>query len=657
MLVGVSSRVCSSSGAWSGAAPTCQPVDCGGLGSIAHGTVSVAATTFGSTAIYACDDGYVLSGSSMRVCGADRSWSGSVPSCEVFVNPCDPNPCQNGGACLSGGSCDCAPGFEGNVCATPIDCGPLEDPDHGMVSAPVTTFGQTAVYSCANGYELVGVSSRVCGANQAWSDAAPTCAPVSCGPLGDPTHGSVLVTATTFGGVATYTCDMGFERSGLASRMCQSNRMWSGNAPTCTDVDECLTNHGGCDALVTCTNTIGSRTCGACPGGYTGNGVSGCVDIDECGGSPCHRYATCANQPGSYACSCLAGFEGNGTQCELLADEVDFHGEVPMLRRGANVVFVSNVGVPYGLVTVGSGAWSEMSSINQGGTWHGIGSNGRLWGVGIGASGQIGDGTTTNRSDTSMPVAVGAATDWTQVTGSWTASCGLRAPGNLYCWGLGALGFAYPGGVPQPSPTRVGTDSDWTSIEMAYASACGTRGSGELWCFGNPLVMDHLPTRVGTGADWHGLAMQWGTQSRIDRLCGLRSNGEIWCLGNFSEVTGVNTDNWTTPHRIDVNAGFSAIDMGHFHGCGLRSGAMWCWGRNDYGQLGQGTSGATPQITPVRVGAESDWTAVAASAYTTCGVRAGGQVWCWGDGANTTRVFMNPATTMRTTPTRIPYDP
>ena len=43
-----------------------------------------------------------------------------------------------------------------------------------------------------------------------------------------------------------------------------------------------------------------------------------CTDIDECewGLHDCHRNAECINTIGSYRCSCLNGYDGNGKQCE-----------------------------------------------------------------------------------------------------------------------------------------------------------------------------------------------------------------------------------------------------------------------------------------------------------------------------------------------------
>ena len=119
-----------------------------------------------------------------------------------------------------------------------------------------------------------------------------------------------------------------------------------GGAPTCSDINECLTNNGGCDTNATCSNTVGSFSC-ACKPFWTGNGKT-CSDIDECatnnggcgaataykcsnnvGGAPtcsdinecltnnggCDANATCTNSTGSFTCACKTGYVGDGKTC------------------------------------------------------------------------------------------------------------------------------------------------------------------------------------------------------------------------------------------------------------------------------------------------------------------------------------------------------
>ena len=56
---------------------------------------------------------------------------------------------------------------------------------------------------------------------------------VDCGGLSSPQNGQVILTNTTFGSIATYLCDEGFNLIGDMQRMCQSNGEWSGNEPIC----------------------------------------------------------------------------------------------------------------------------------------------------------------------------------------------------------------------------------------------------------------------------------------------------------------------------------------------------------------------------------------------------------------------------------------
>lgn len=58
-------------------------------------------------------------------------------------------------------------------------------------------------------------------------------------------------------------------------------------AGACQDVDECKFNNGECDPNVTCTNTPGSRTCGACGADFVGDGYYGCKDPNDCAAGGC----------------------------------------------------------------------------------------------------------------------------------------------------------------------------------------------------------------------------------------------------------------------------------------------------------------------------------------------------------------------------------
>lgn len=99
---------------------------------------------------------------------------------------------------------------------------------------------------------------------------------------------------------------------------------------TCSDINECLSDNGGCDANAYCTNTPGSYSCGLCKDGYVGNTVTGCELADYClsGKHTCHANATCYyTGPQEYKCVCNNGWAGNGYLC---GDDPDQDG-VPTL--------------------------------------------------------------------------------------------------------------------------------------------------------------------------------------------------------------------------------------------------------------------------------------------------------------------------------------
>jgi hypothetical protein len=211
---------------------------CTALDNPTGGLVDIPALIAGSLAAYSCDIGWQISGAPTRTCQSDGTWSGSAPTCAIK------------------------------------DCGPLTAPKDGSVSAPTTTYGSTATYSCAAGFGPSGSSTRTCQLDGTWDGMQPTCVVANCPALQGPTGGSVSAPTLTYGSTGSYLCDVGYIINGLMSRMCQSNGQWSGTQPTC-DPKDCGAPgkplHG---SVVAATTTNTSRANYMCDSGYTLSGSS-----------------------------------------------------------------------------------------------------------------------------------------------------------------------------------------------------------------------------------------------------------------------------------------------------------------------------------------------------------------------------------------------
>ena len=218
----------------------------------------------------------------------------------VEIDDCYNNPCDNngdGGATCAdigvGYTCTCSAGWESNgtVCA---------DIDECTLSNPCNDLGDNSAV-CTN-----SAGSYSCACSTGFTAGGGTCIDNDeCTALNNPCNdnGDGVATCTNTPGTYTCGCSTGFTFA----------------TGSCLDVNECDTNNGGCDLLTACANTIGGRTCGSCPAGYTGDGYVGCTDIDECAGNPCddngNAAATCTNSPGSFTCNCTSGFRFSIGSC------------------------------------------------------------------------------------------------------------------------------------------------------------------------------------------------------------------------------------------------------------------------------------------------------------------------------------------------------
>ena len=228
--------------------------------------------------------------------------------------------------------------------------------------------------------------------------------------------------------------------------------------------------------------------------------------------------------------------------------------------------------------------------------------------------------------------AYGGYTDWRVISAGTSQTCGIRASGQLYCWGTDGTGSAlYP---------AVGAH-DWKSVSVGDAHQCAIRSTGLLYCWGSD---DHgqvgngssgsrsTPTRIGSGASWKSVS------AGGSHTCGTYGVGALACwgsdangqLGNGASSTG----DATSPRRVGTSSGWKSVDAGAAHTCGLsKSGALYCWGSDNAGQVGDGSAASDPVPSPKRIGAAA-WSSVSAGGEHTCAVSAGGLLGCWGSDAS-----------------------
>ena len=114
----------------------------------------------------------------------------------------------------------------------------------------------------------------------------------------------------------------------------------------------------------------------------------------------------------------------------------------------------------------------------------------------------------------------------------------------------------------------------------------------------------------------------------------IQRDGSLWAWGyNMHGELGLGDTNWRkTPTR--VGPGFVAVasgkDIVDSFSLGLKvNGTLWAWGVNSFGELGLGDIG--DQHIPVKVGAATNWVAVAAGIIHSLGLQADGTLWAWGN--------------------------
>jgi len=336
---------------------------------------------------------------------------------------------------------------------------------------------------------------------------------------------------------------------------------------------------------------------------------------------------------------------GQSHTCAITANGGAFcwgRGSWGQLGNRANTVSIGSpvaVAVPAGEQFVAVSSFSEHSCALTGA--------GDVYCWGEGRSGKLGHG---QDRDQNAPVKVSApeGTKFVSVAAGVFHTCGVTTTGGAYCWGGGANGQLGNGDTAQaatPVPVKVPAGVKLVSISAGDRHTCAVARSGAAYCWGSgsdgrlgngATASQTTPVMVTAPAGVKFVAIGAGTYF----TCGLAATGEAYCWGKneFGELgTGTAGGDASTPQRVAAPEGtqFVAIDVGGNHACGITAaGAAYCWGRNGDGQLGDGST--SHKAAPVSVGFVShvQFKAISAGMYHTCATAANGTAYCWGRGTD-----------------------
>jgi len=228
---------------------------------------------------------------------------------------------------------------------------------------------------------------------------------------------------------------------------------------------------------------------------------------------------------------------------------------------------------------------------------------------GLNNVGQLGLGDTASRD---APVALALSPTYKQVRCGDDHACATGDAGPV-CWGHndnGTLGAGLDQATQESAPTPVAVGGGVTALPLiAGWHACALEPGGDVLCWGrniegelgNNHATGDLPTPAPIYSSVTVLATGGGPTD-LDASCIVAGHPECWGVGLFGRLGNGDTGN--QPAATDV-VGLPApapveLAIGYDHACAVEpDGSMWCWGRGDLGQLGDGM--ATSSLIPVEV--------------------------------------------------------
>ncbi len=308
----------------------------------------------------------------------------------------------------------------------------------------------------------------------------------------------------------------------------------------------------------------------------------------------------------------------------------------------------------------GSGTVVAWSSVTMGASHAcGLSTAGKAYCWGARVAGETGDGDpvegTGIRFNNKVPYAVAGGLTFAELSAGSGHTCGITTAGALYCWGSNAAGQIGDGGSrggPEGPhwrnvPVAIAPGMTFISVAAGSGYTCAVAADGVTYCWGandsQAASGGHAgaPSNILTPRDAQvGVALTEVYAGGNRATCGRTSAGAVYCWG--SDSWGMLGDG---PTQAPSGAGpkqvagsYQQVSIGSVSGCAVGTDqGMYCWGENHDGQVGYAASGDyhndfTP--APVAIGAGLAWKQAAVGSGFACGLTTSGAAYCWGLNSN-----------------------
>jgi alpha-tubulin suppressor-like RCC1 family protein len=263
---------------------------------------------------------------------------------------------------------------------------------------------------------------------------------------------------------------------------------------------------------------------------------------------------------------------------------------------------------------------------------------------GLNDRGQLGVGTV---SATERPALVAGGATFRMISSGWFHTCALDDNGAVYCWGDNSVGQLGSPGPTTALPRRVtGISGAVQWIAAGYQHTCASTATGATFCWGvddfgqlgsgrtTPACFNTAVQRcTATPQGVAGTLMLSRVAAGEFHSCAVALDGALYCwgwnsngqIGNLGAANAI----FDVPTRTISNRGYAFVDAGARHNCAVTSAeVLECWGRNVAGEIGitAGTALAAPNPMP----STQQFRDADAGVTHSCALSSDQRAFCWG---------------------------